>query len=293
MDSPGRSSLDKKSSGYASSSKLLLDGGSQSFSSILNNPNPSSSVIGWWASSTSIPVPELAPLPSVPKPGHELTRSDFLLYTSAISESHSRFVDILRQHDRDHQGEDTHPIGAAAGEALVACLREVPALYFKEDFSLEDGATFRAACPFRTISENAALQERLSQYLDVVELHLVKEISLRSSSFFEAQLQLEDLNSKIIQGCETVRDLMEKNRLLDLDLVGSARTVQELSMKRGDLISLINKLRLMLSVNQAVSTLQLVSIHPDKILISMQSDAVIVFALLCLSWIPFLRTFAV
>lgn len=88
----------------------------------------------------------------------------------------------------------------------------------------------------------------------------MKEISLRSTSFFEAQVQLEDLSTMIVQGCERVRELKETIRLLDSDLVGSARKVQELSMNRGDLITLQNKLRLMLSVNQALSTLQLVSI---------------------------------
>ncbi|KAL0310484.1 UNVERIFIED_CONTAM: Vacuolar protein sorting-associated protein 54, chloroplastic [Sesamum angustifolium] len=256
----------KKPSSYTSTSSLsksIADASSQSFSSILNNPNPSSSVVGWWSSSTAVPGPEFAPLPSAPKPGSEITRSDFIPYLSSVSDSHSRFVDILRQHDRDHQVQDGSFSGGAAGEALVACLREVPALYFKEDFQLEDGATFRAACPFRTISENVALQERLSQYLDVVELHLVREISMRSSSFFEAQVQLEDLNSKIVQGCGEVRELKETIRLLDSDLVGSARKVQELSKKRGDLIKLQNKLRLVLSVNQAISTLQLLVASAD------------------------------
>ncbi|XP_047971515.1 vacuolar protein sorting-associated protein 54, chloroplastic [Salvia hispanica] len=269
--SPGRSTesphgSSRRASGYATTSSLaksVSDAGSQSFSSILNNPNPSSSLIGWWSSSTAVPVPEFVPLPPAPKLGSELTRSDFLPYINAVSESHSHFVEILRQHDRDHEGQGGLFGGGSAGEALVACLREVPALYFKEDFQLEDGATFRAACPFRTMSENVALQERLSQYLDVVELHLVKEISMRSSSFFEAQVQLEDLNSKILQGCERVRELKETIRLLDSDLVGSARKVQELSGKRGDMIALQSKLRLMLSVNQAVSTLQLLVASAD------------------------------
>ncbi|CAA2934422.1 vacuolar sorting-associated 54, chloroplastic isoform X1 [Olea europaea subsp. europaea] len=265
---PGRSESplanSKRSLGFTSSalSKSLSDASSQSFSSILNNPKPSPSVVGWWSSSTSVPAPEFTPLLSVSKPGSEITRSEFLSYLSSVSEPHSRFQDILKQHDRDHQVLDGVSEGAAS-EALVACLREVPALYFKEDFELEDGATFREACPFRTTLENLALQERLSQYLDVVELHLVREISLRSNSFFEAQGQLEDLNAKILEGCGRVRELKETIRLLDSNLVGSARAVQELSLKRGDLISLHNKLRLVLSVNQAFSTLRLLVASAD------------------------------
>lgn len=144
------------------------------------------------------------------------------------------------------------------GEALVACLREVPALYFKEDFALEDGPTFHAACPFTNASANLVFQEKLSQYLDVVELHLVKETSLRSDSFFEAQGQLEDLNGKIVEGCERIRELKETIRVLDKDLVESAREIHELNVSRGNLVALQNKLRLILYVNQALSTLKLV-----------------------------------
>lgn len=149
------------------------------------------------------------------------------------------------------------------GEALVACLREVPALYFKEDFALEDGPTFHAACPFSNAAANLMLQEKLSQYLDVVELHLVKEISLRSNSFFEAQGQLEDLNGKIVEGCERIRELKETIRVLDKDLVESAREIHELNVSRGDLVSLQNKLRLILYVNQALSTLKLLVASAD------------------------------
>lgn len=140
----------------------------------------------------------------------------------------------------------------------MACLREVPALYFKEDFALEEGPTFRAACPFSTVSENLGLQEKLSQYLDVVELHLVKEISLRSNSFFEAQGQLEDLNVKIAEGCSRIRELKETIRLLDSDLVDSAREIQDLNSTRSNLLALQQKLRLILYVNQALSALNLV-----------------------------------
>lgn len=142
-------------------------------------------------------------------------------------------------------------------------MKEVPALYFKEDFKLEDGATFKAACPFRTIAENLVTQEKLSQYLDVVELHLVREISLRSNSFFEAQGQLEDLNSKIVEGCDRIRELKETIRLLDDDLVGSARKVQELNVQRSELIAHQDKLKLILYVNQAISTLKLLVASAD------------------------------
>lgn len=253
----------------SSSIKSAPDGSSQSLASILNNPllgksglYSSDSWVGWWSSSTAVSPPEFSPLVSV-KATSEVVRSDFQSYLASISEPYGRYEDI-RNHKSKENGElegfDSSENGEVQGqgEALVACLREVPALYFKEDFALEDGATFRAACPFTTASDNLVLQEKLSQYLDIVELHLVKEISLRSNSFFEAQGQLQDLNVKIVEGCSRIRELKETIRLLDSDLVDSAKQIQELNATRSNLLALQQKLKLILYVNQALSALKLV-----------------------------------
>ncbi|XP_058722884.1 vacuolar protein sorting-associated protein 54, chloroplastic-like isoform X1 [Vicia villosa] len=221
----------------------------QSLSSILNNP----------LSSTTISPPEFTPISST-KSTSEITRSDFHTYLSTVSDPFHRFDDIRKHANKEISlPSDTD----GAGEALVACLREVPSLYFKEDFRLEEGATFRAACPFSTFAENAVLQEKLSQYLDVVELHLVKEISLRSSSFFEAQGQLQDLNGKIVEGCARIRELKDTVRLIDSDLVESARQIQQLNGTRTNLLALQQKLRLIFYVNQALSALKLLVASAD------------------------------
>lgn len=252
IQSPGPSRSNSDANSITSSSSQP-----QSLASILNNPNASDSTswVGWWSSSsTYVAPPDFDPLSS--KAASEVSRSDFQSYLSSISDSYHRFDDI-RKHETK-ESLDLDAIGGQ-GEALVACLREVPALYFKEDFALEDGATFRSACPFSNISENLVFQDKLSHYLDVVEMHLVKEISLRSNSFFEAQVQLQDLNVKIVEGCNRIRELKETIRLLDVDLVESASKIHELNANRSNLLELQQKLRLILYVNQALSALKLVN----------------------------------
>ncbi|XP_062084241.1 vacuolar protein sorting-associated protein 54, chloroplastic [Humulus lupulus] len=252
---PSRSNSDANASSANTSTST-----SQSLSSILNNPNASESVswIGWWSSSTSVAPPEFTPLSS--KASSDVSRSDFQPYVASISDPYNRFEDI-----RNHSSKESLDLDGIGGqgEALVACLREVPALYFKEDFALEEGATFRSACPFSNVSENLMLQEKLSHYLDVVELHLVKEISLRSNSFFEAQGQLQDLNVKIVEGCSRIRELKETIRLLDVDLVESASQIHEFNATRSNLLALQQKLRLILYVNQALSALKLLVASTD------------------------------
>ena len=253
----------------SSLSKSISDGSSQSLSSILNNPHDAASFsfswVGWWSSSTAVTAPEFAPLAAAASSKSELSRSDFQHYMDSISEPCRRFEHIRNHSNKesasfdDLEGaEEENIMGGGQGEALVACLRQVPALYFKEDFALEDGAAFRAACPFSTMSENLVLQEKLSQYLDVVELHLVKEISMRSNSFFESQGQLQDLNVKIVEGCTRIWELKETIRLLDADLVDSAWRIHDLNATRSNLLALQQKLRLILYVNQALSALSLV-----------------------------------
>ncbi|KAL6841037.1 hypothetical protein ACP4OV_029006 [Aristida adscensionis] len=111
------------------------------------------------------------------------------------------------------------PSAVASSSGLAACLREVPALFFKEDFALEDGPTFSAACPLADDS----LQERLGQHLDAVEAHLVREIALRSESFYEVQGHLRALDGEIVTAVGRIRGLREAARVLTGDLDCAAR----------------------------------------------------------------------
>eukprot|EP01018_Ginkgo_biloba_P033615 Gb_03763 [translate_table: standard] len=254
-----------------------LYNGGQSLASILNNPHVGKSGVyssdaswGAWWSSNSVNSAEPAPI-VVSKTLPEITKADFQPYLDSIFESYSRFEDVRHHSSREQSNPATiSPVKdniegeiKGQGEALVACLREIPSLYFKEDFALEDGPTFQAACPFSSIPQNVMLQEKLSHYLDIVEVHLVKEISVRSDSFFEAQGQLVDLNGKIVEACNQLRELKATVKLLDVDLVDSARRIQELNGSRTNLLALHQKLKLISYVNQALSALKLLVAATD------------------------------
>ncbi|KAH9325314.1 hypothetical protein KI387_005492, partial [Taxus chinensis] len=273
--SPSLSSQSSSSirSGFDIDSALY--NGGQSLASILNNPHLGKSGVyssdaywGTWWPSGSLNSVESAPI-TVTKVFPEINKADFQPYLDSISECYGRFEDV-REHSSREQGDQiassSYPANGeirGQGDALVACLREIPSLYFKEDFALEEGATFQAACPFSSIPQNVMLQEKLSHYLDIVEVQLVKEISIRSDSFFEAQGQLEDLNGKIVEACSQLQELKAAVRLLDADLVEPARRIQELSGSRTDLLSLHQILKLILYVNQALSALKLLVAAAD------------------------------
>lgn len=107
-------------------------------------------------------------------------------------------------------------------------IKDVPMTYFKEDFRLDDPQIFYQVIEGNDILSNDndhsnasfkinsdEIQERLTQYLDIVEVHLIQEISKSSSSFFST---LEELN-QILTECETCHkecaNLAEKFKDID------------------------------------------------------------------------------
>jgi hypothetical protein len=54
-------------------------------------------------------------------------------------------------------------------------------------------------------SESALiLQEKLSHYLDTVEVDLIKQISMRSDSFFAALSTLQELHDEVRRTCQQI-----------------------------------------------------------------------------------------
>ncbi|KAL3677642.1 hypothetical protein R1sor_027590 [Riccia sorocarpa] len=246
----------------------------QSLASVLNNPKLGKAGIfsadvswgSWLFQGSADPLLDVAPppLPSGTLP--EVNRTDFQPYLDSIGDAYGRYVAVRDHSSREQDSKSGVGLGygseeydgkAGQGEGLVACLREIPSLYFDEDFALDKGSTFHQACPFSSIPQNMMLQEKLSHYLDLVEVHLVKEISARSDSFFEALRQLEDLNERIVQACDQIRLLQGTVKLLDGDLVESASRIQSLGSHRDNLLALYQQLKLVAYVNQALSALRL------------------------------------
>lgn len=138
-------------------------------------------------------------------------------------------------------------ISRRAGLA-VAPLSTIPQVYFEPDFHLENPRTFdivserseiarppsaangSATAPGSTrkkaLAANAVLQEKLSWYMDTVEIHLISSISSASSSFFAALGSLRELHSEAAQSVTQIKTLREDLAKLDQDMaVGGLKIV--------------------------------------------------------------------
>ena len=129
------------------------------------------------------------------------------------------------------------------GPQAVNPLSTIPSVYFEEDFRLENPRTFdivsersevvrppgpnkeangsaEAGPAFgrKALTTNAILQEKISWYMDTVEVHLISSISTASTSFFAALGELRELQSEASDCVEKIKILREDLARLDKEM---------------------------------------------------------------------------
>ena len=182
-----------------------------------------------------------ASLPSTNIPSIEL--ADFLRYlkeTAAGRKSHRAVLRQLKKEKKD--SESLEPSSPIATTPLFRQLKQdgrmydlsmVPRLFLQEDFTLEDPGTFQEVLPLSQLlprkkkkalpesgdssslpqppinSRQTAklLHEKLTHYLDVVEVHLAYQISQRSDVFFSTLSSQQELQTYIMQVRHNVVEL--------------------------------------------------------------------------------------
>ncbi|XP_064366199.1 vacuolar protein sorting-associated protein 54 [Dromaius novaehollandiae] len=147
-------------------------------------------------------------------------------------------------------------------------LEQVPKIFMKPDFALEDSITFNAVLPWshfntaggkgnRDAASSKLLQEKLSHYLDIVEVNIAHQISLRSEAFFHAMTSQHELQDYLRKTSQAVKLLREKISQIDKVMCEGSLRVLRLSLTRNNCIKAYNKLKLMATVHQTQPTVQL------------------------------------
>jgi vacuolar protein sorting-associated protein 54 len=117
-------------------------------------------------------------------------------------------------------------------------LSTIPTVYFDDDFHLENPRTFDvvserseviptektegngvAPAPRKALATNAILQEKLSWYMDTIEIHLINSISTASTTFFTALGSLKELHSEAAESVKRIKMLRTELKALDEEVV--------------------------------------------------------------------------
>ncbi|KAI6908766.1 hypothetical protein D0869_06874 [Hortaea werneckii] len=140
-------------------------------------------------------------------------------------------------------------------------LNTIPNVYFDEDFHLENPRTFDTVSeraeivrpppgtvdkqangapqpPRKSLATNAILQEKLSWYMDTVEVHLINNISTASSGFFQALGSLKSLQNEAEESVAKIQGLREDLRRLDEEVAVRGLEVAAKKRKRANVAKL-------------------------------------------------------
>ncbi|KAF2279903.1 Vps54-domain-containing protein [Westerdykella ornata] len=149
--------------------------------------------------------------------------------------------------------------------ATVTPLSTIPTVYFDENFRLENPRTFdivsersevvrpphvkssddiqagnvllEAPQPpgRKALATNAILQEKLSWYMDTVEVHLINSISTASTSFFAALGSLRELQSEASDSVAKIKSVREDLTRLDKQMAVGGLKIVEMKRRRQNL----------------------------------------------------------
>jgi len=139
-------------------------------------------------------------------------------------------------------------------------LSTIPNVYFDDDFHLENPRTFdivsersevvrpapgsnedknttngKIAAPRKALATNAILQEKLSWYMDTIEMHLISCISTASTTFFTALGSLKELHTEAAESVERIRTLRKELQALDEQIAARGLDIVQKRRRRENL----------------------------------------------------------
>ncbi|KAH0521474.1 Vacuolar protein sorting-associated protein 54 [Microtus ochrogaster] len=152
-------------------------------------------------------------------------------------------------------------------EHFIAYQQEISQIFMKPDFALDDSLTFNSVLPWshfntaggkgnRDAASSKLLQEKLSHYLDIVEVNIAHQISLRSEAFFHAMTSQHELQDYLKKTSQAVKMLRDKIAQIDKVMCEGSLRILRLALSRNNCVKVYNKLKLMATVHQTQPTVQ-------------------------------------
>nr|XP_040235232.2 vacuolar protein sorting-associated protein 54 [Anopheles coluzzii] len=181
---------------------------------------------------------------------------------------HTRIANVPTANATSQQAlvSDRLPNGATAS------LSDIPEVFLKQHLELHRPATFAAAFAGigteggeQTRQSSRQLQERLSHYLDIVEVLIAKQVADKSSAFFHAMTSQDAIMEQMTQALANVQRLRAKIAQIDDMIVRESLQVVRAERIRSNNNLVLEKLKLMSTVHQTQPMIQLLLSTQDYV----------------------------
>ncbi|BFZ07694.1 hypothetical protein BsWGS_10733 [Bradybaena similaris] len=141
-------------------------------------------------------------------------------------------------------------------------------LFMSTHFNLENPDIFNTVFPWTQIEESRVghpaeqrqssklLQEKLSHYLDIVEVRIARQISQKSDAFFHAMTSHDELQEKLTYTVQSIKRLRESINTVNEKIAKDSLRVLKLARTRANYMALFSKLKIMASIHETQPTIQ-------------------------------------
>ncbi|XP_055680645.1 vacuolar protein sorting-associated protein 54 [Lutzomyia longipalpis] len=191
----------------------------------------------------------------------DITWNHFQSYLVKIGKRYKRHTRFEKQHTApltSHIGNQQNGNDITGNYGL----QDIPQIFMKPHLELSNPATFASVFPGVGDGGNATqsgrlLQEKLSHYLDIVEVQIARQVAQKSSAFFHAMTSQDTIMAQMREASTNVRQLRSKLRHIDEAQVREALRVAKLARTRTHYLVVLEKLHLMATVHQTQPMIQL------------------------------------
>lgn len=196
----------------------------------------------------------------------EITRGHFELYMKKIGRKYRKHNRLIAQCQNEASTVET--IGLPSAEYDLS---EVPSIFFKSELMLNDSQTFSVVFPDlgETAQDSRAccrlLQEKLSHYLDIVEIQIAKQVSQKSDAFFHAMLSHDTIMEQMSSAVFLVKSIRTNITQIKTGLSFKPLKLIHLATYKNNVSKVHDKLKLMSTVHQTQPMIQLLLSTADYV----------------------------
>ncbi|KJE91358.1 hypothetical protein CAOG_002502 [Capsaspora owczarzaki ATCC 30864] len=208
----------------------------------------------------------------------EVNLSHFEAYLSKTAERNQRRLQSAAGWNAEHHRRESSATLSAGGSVMseftkdgVPVLSQVPSMFFEAQLDMSDQDVFDTIIQIpslehiRGTSLASNLQEKLSHYLDLVEMQLAKAVARRSDQFFAAMRSQEELFMEVHDTVKTIKFLRARVQAIDNMLTVQGLNIVRMSKKAERIQRVLAQLRIMSTVMQTHPTVELLLASSDFI----------------------------
>eukprot|EP00892_Ulva_mutabilis_P010260 jgi/Ulvmu1/7606/UM038_0031.1 len=183
--------------------------------------------------------------------GHDPQQHDFSAYLRQ-----SRAWHMVMDNEPGHEASRSCPPADTETQATLRSVkRSVPAIFFSEDFDVQDPSTFHAACPIGDHGEGDCIFS-LQGHLDMVESSLEREVARRAPELLDVSIDVGKLGITLTGLRDDFNKVRESVHDRKQELEMESTTVSRLRRRKEHMQALERKLAEVIAVRQAVTSLR-------------------------------------